>query len=159
MVFKVLVVCTGNICRSPVAHAVLDNLVSASDVLRNKVIIDSCGTRNFHVGSIPDYRSIKVSMHHGLNIEYIKSRLLNSDDCDFDLFLGMDKSHVVTLKMQFPDSQNKIFLFEEYVGNKNIDIQDPYYGDYEDFVKMYAKISFAAQKLILKLENELDKLI
>jgi protein-tyrosine phosphatase len=155
MVFKVLVVCTGNICRSPVAHAVLDNLVAANNVLRNKVIIDSCGTHNFHVGSIPDYRSIKVSKDNGLNIEYIKARLLQPKDHTFDLILGMDKGHVATLKMQFPDSQNKIFLFEEYVGNKNIDIEDPYYGNYEGFVKMYSQINIAAHKLILKLENEL----
>jgi len=155
MVFKVLVVCTGNICRSPVAHAVLDNLVSASDFLRNKVIIDSCGTHNFHVGSIPDYRSIKVSRDNGLNIDYIKARLLDSDDNTCDLILGMDKGHVATLKMQFPDSQNKIFLFETYAGNRNVEIEDPYYGDYEGFVKMYSQINLAAHKLILKLENEL----
>ncbi|MBL6785092.1 MAG: low molecular weight phosphotyrosine protein phosphatase [Rickettsiales bacterium] len=152
---KILVVCTGNICRSPVAHAVLDDLVKKSEFLKDNVFIDSCGTHNYHVGSKPDKRSVQVAKENGLDISYISSRLLKDSDKDFDLILGMDRGHFAALKENFPDAKNKVFLFSYYSCDQNKDIKDPYFGDYEGFIEMFSEIAYVSSKLIIKLENEL----
>ena len=85
---KILMVCLGNICRSPLAEGILKSKLS------NAFIVDSAGTANYHTGNPPDIRSIKVARKYGLNISNLKGRQFNVSDFEaFDFIYVMDESY------------------------------------------------------------------
>lgn len=148
---KILFVCTGNICRSPLAEAIARHKAK----LHNKnFIFDSAGTDSYHEGEDADSRSIAVGKKHGISFENISARQITKQDfVDFDLILCMDRGHVSrVLKRCDEKYHDKIKLFLDYLPVKNKwddEVIDPYYGREKGFDEMYKILDEALETLML----------
>ena len=146
---KVLMVCLGNICRSPLAEGIL-----ASKVDSEKVYVDSAGTAGYHVGNPPDPRSIAVAKTHGLNISHQSCRKFSVEDFDeFDHIYVMDISNhanVLSLATSEKDASKVKLLLSELDGNVK-EVPDPYYGGDDGFEKVYQLIDAACDEIAKKL--------
>lgn len=149
MMQRILIVCTGNICRSPLAEAVLRHKIQTAG-RQADIVVDSAGTHGYHVGERPDPRTLKIADMNGIPTTGITARKVhNSDFEDFDLILGMDEGHVRHLKnISSGDYHHKIHLFMDYAGQGAIDVPDPYYGGFEGFEEIFEMIERAAKNLV-----------
>ncbi len=154
---KILFVCTGNICRSPTAHAVANHLVLENN-LQKELFFDSCGLSSYHVGEAMDSRSRLVLQNNGIASDGIFARQINKNDFDkFDLIFAMDKGHLHNL-LQMVDEKNrhKIHLFLEFCGVENAwkdEVIDPYYLQDKKFDEVFFTIKKAIKNLIKKCKN------
>ena len=125
-------VCLGNICRSPLAHGILESKLDP-----NKFKVDSAGTARYHIGNRPDYRSIEVARNNGINISEQRSRQFAVEDFDaFDIIYAMDRSNYnnIIAQAESPSERDKVrLILNENPDLLNKDVPDPYYGDYSDF--------------------------
>ncbi|MFT5703529.1 MAG: protein-tyrosine phosphatase [Rickettsiales bacterium] len=147
---KILFICTGNICRSPTAHAVARQKIKELD-LKN-FMVDSAGISGFHSGQKPDSRSILTGEKKGVDFSEILSKKIKKEDfTNFDLIFAMDRSHVSALRQICPSEfENKIQLFLEYAGVQNSfndEVIDPYYGE-KGFDEVFELIEKAIDKII-----------
>lgn len=151
MPVKILMVCLGNICRSPLAEGILQSKLPA-----DKFFVDSAGTGNWHVGQQPDKRSILTAKNRGLDISCQKARQLKSSDFEeFDHIYVMDSSNFSDVTKAAPNEKGrakvKLMMDEIYPGEK-IGVPDPYYGGPDGFEKVYDMLDevceLVAQKLI-----------
>ena len=154
---KVLFVCMGNICRSPTAHGIFENLVNEQN-LNEKIEIDSAGTINYHEGEAPDLRSQKTAKKYGLDISHLRARHINTADfAYFDYILAMDHDNFVELKARCPSAhQHKIKKFLEY--NPNVidkNVPDPYYGGPDGFDLVFQLCKSAATNLLNEIKTKL----
>jgi protein-tyrosine phosphatase len=153
MPIKILMVCLGNICRSPLAEGIL-----ASKLPTEKFIVDSAGTGSWHVGHAPDKRSISTAQKNGLNIANQKGRQFSRADFDtFDYIFVMDNSNYndVIHLAQNETQKNKVQLILNAIfPDENVDVPDPYYGVANGFNQVYQMLDEAcdviAEKLIAK---------
>jgi protein-tyrosine phosphatase len=130
---KVLCVCLGNICRSPMAQGVLQQCAAENGL---DILVDSAGTAGYHVGEQPDHRSIAVANKFGLDISNQKARKITTSDFEkFNLILVMDAQNLKDVLQIAPNSKNqaKIELYRSDLK----DVEDPYYGAEKDFINMY----------------------
>jgi len=143
---KVLMVCLGNICRSPLAHGILKNRI---DKLNLDWEVDSAGTSAFHAGEQPDERSIEVAEKNNINISNQRSRQFVSADLQqFDLIIAMDNSNFKDIKsLASTNEESKIKMLLNYsYPNENRAVPDPYYhGGFESVFEM---ISMAIDQLV-----------
>lgn len=152
---RILMVCLGNICRSPLAEGILKSKIN-----NNKVFVDSAGTGGWHVGGRPDIRSIEVANSHQLNISDQRCRKFTIEDFDnFDLIYVMDKSNfedVISLSRDLAD-RIKVKLFRDELSNtKGLDVPDPYYGGEEGgFEMVYQIIDEVCDAIVKKYHDEL----
>ncbi len=131
---RILFVCLGNICRSPLAEAIFNQKITEKG-LGGTYQSDSCGTSNFHIGNSPDTRTIQNSIKNGVPIRHAARQLTDQDLHSFDLILAMDQSNYDTI-LKLPTAyahQHKIKLIREFDPQEGGDVPDPYYGDEEDF--------------------------
>ena len=146
---KILMVCLGNICRSPLAEGILKSK------LPNNFIVDSAGTANYHVGRSPDKRSIAVATKHGLDISNLSGRQFNSSDFDtFDIIYVMDESNfmnVVKLAKNDNDLAKVTLILNEVHPNMNYEVPDPYYGGDNGFENVYQMLDEACDIIVKKL--------
>lgn len=149
MPVKILMVCLGNICRSPLAEGIL-----ASKLPKN-FIVDSAGTGSWHVGHSPDKRSIAVAKKNGLCIDGQKGRQFKTADFDeFDYIYVMDSSNYrdVIHLAKTPEHKNKVHLIlNELFPDENVDVPDPYYGTANGFDSVYQMLDEAAEIIATKL--------
>ena len=129
---KILVVCMGNICRSPTGEAVLRKKAQQMDI---DVTVDSAGTIGFHQGNPPDSRSKSAGENRGYSFKGIKSRKVVMNDFDeFDLILAVDQANLDDLMSQCPAHlQYKLALFLSFGESQYQEIPDPYYGEGNGF--------------------------
>ncbi|MEZ8841019.1 low molecular weight protein-tyrosine-phosphatase [Vibrio splendidus] len=129
---KILVVCMGNICRSPTGEAVLRKKAQQLDI---DVVVDSAGTIDFHQGNPPDSRSKSAGEKRGYSFKGITSRKVVMNDFDeFDLILAADKANLDDLTNQCPAHfQYKLALFLSFGESQYQEIPDPYYGEGNGF--------------------------
>ena len=143
-------VCLGNICRSPLAEGILKSKVVAS-----KVLVESAGTGGWHVGELPDSRSIEIAKKHGIDITDQRGRKFSEYDFErYDVIYVMDNSNYRdVLKLANSDSEKKkvkLILYEIFPG-ENVDVPDPYYGGSQGFENVFQMLDDACEKIAQKL--------
>ncbi|WP_343486067.1 low molecular weight protein-tyrosine-phosphatase [Allomuricauda sp. d1] len=148
---KVLMVCLGNICRSPLAEGILKSKVAAENVT-----VDSAGTGGYHIGEPPDPRSIDVARQHGLDISMQRCRKFRSSDFEaFDLIYVMDNSNYANVLAQAATEAEKqkvrLLLKEADLGIT--EVPDPYYGGTKGFENVYQMIDSACSAIAQKLNR------
>ena len=159
MSYRVLLVCMGNICRSPTAEGVLRHCIKINK-LGDKVEVDSAGTHGYHVGEAPDARTQRAASVRGYNLSQLRARKVARQDLDyFDLILAMDKSNLDNLqRMASPEQLDKIKLFMDYARNFDDDeVPDPYYGLGHGFDLVLDMVEDAAQGLVDKIREQLAR--
>ena len=149
---RILMVCLGNICRSPLAHGILQSKLNDANFY-----VDSAGTAAYHIGKQPDYRSIKVAKNHGLEISSQSARQFEVSDFEsFDYIYAMDNSNYTTItslaKTNADIEKVKLFLeINTSIADKNV--PDPYYGELSDFEYVYNLIDDTCIKLVTMLKG------
>lgn len=159
MGFRILMVCMGNICRSPTAEGVLRQLLKVNR-LGDVVEVDSAGTHGYHVGEAPDQRTQRAAKLRGYNLSQMRARKVAHQDLDyFDLILAMDKTNLDNLRrMAPPEIHGKIKLFMDYAKNFDDDeVPDPYYGLGHNFDLVLDMVEDAALGLIDDLKKRLGR--
>lgn len=139
-------VCLGNICRSPLAEGILHQMISEKELNWQ---VDSAGTSSLHAGDIPDERSIRTALDHGIDIGHQRSRQLQkSDFSEFDLILAMDaQNYQNILNMKPSDSTTEVRMIMNYAfPDENRQVPDPYYNG--GFERVYSMLYAACSKLI-----------
>jgi protein-tyrosine phosphatase len=127
----VLFVCLGNICRSPMAHGLLDHLVEERG-LAGRFVIDSAGTAAYHAGEAPDPRTLDVLARHGIGLSHRARRVRDDDFERFDWLLAMDRANRRDLLARCPEGlEGKVQLTLAPIGGG--DVADPYYGGPDGF--------------------------
>jgi protein-tyrosine phosphatase len=154
MATKVLMVCLGNICRSPMAEGLLRHKVRQ---LNLEVETDSAGTAGYHIGSKPDQRMIDTAAQFGVDISDLRARQFNVNDFDeFDFIFAMDQENQFNMqKLAKNETQrDKVKLLLEYVNYRNFtEVPDPYYGTKKDFEFVYNMLDEATETLLKTLKN------
>ena len=144
MIMKILMVCLGNICRSPMAEGIMRKLGG------KKVEVDSAGTANYHIGLQPDKRMIAKAFEHGIDISNFRARQFHSDDFNsFDLIFAMDSSNyqnIISLAKHENDKEKVKMILD------NINVPDPYYGGVEGFEHVYQLLNEACQNILDNIE-------
>lgn len=142
-------VCLGNICRSPLAQGILENKVD-----KNNVFVDSAGTGAYHIGKLPDVRSISVAKKHGINITNQSARQFQVEDFDkFDVIFAMDKSNyqnILNLARNEEDKAKVKMILNE-ISNEDNSVPDPYYGGDRGFDNVYEMLDEACLIIASKL--------
>ena len=153
MAVKILMVCLGNICRSPLAEGLL-----AAKLPKDKFTVDSAGTGNYHIGKQPDQRSIATAKKNGIDITQQRCRQFSASDFEeFDYIFAMDLSNYNTIIALAKNEEQKkkveLILNHLFPGD-NVDVPDPYYGLQNGFDMVYEMLDetceIVAKKLIDK---------
>jgi protein-tyrosine phosphatase len=150
MKIKILMVCLGNICRSPLAEGILKSKIDS-----NNVFVDSAGTGHWHIGNKPDQRSIEVAKKHQINITDQRGRQFSKQDFDdFDYIFVMDnanKKDVLSIARNDFDKEKVYLILNEIFPNENMDVPDPYYGGSEGFQNVYRMLDLSCDSIANRL--------
>lgn len=150
MPITILMVCLGNICRSPLAEGILQ-----SKLPKDKFIVDSAGTGNWHIGHAPDKRSVAVAKKNGISISKQKGRQFTTSDFEaFDFIYVMDNSNfdaVIALAKSEQDRKKISLILNEVYPKENVDVPDPYYGLANGFDQVYNMLEEACDVIAKKL--------
>lgn len=143
-------VCLGNICRSPLAEGILKAKVDV-----DKVQVDSAGTGGWHVGELPDSRSIDIARKHGLDITNQRGKKFSAYDFEtYDYIFVMDNSNyhdVIRMAKNDSEKQKVQLILDEIFPGENVDVPDPYYGGDHGFENVYQMLDQACEKIVRRL--------
>ena len=151
---RILMVCLGNICRSPMADGLLRRKVKE---LNLPIFVDSAGTANYHTGSKPDKRMCQTGKRNGTSIDELRARQFSKADFeDFDVIYAMDNENYRNIIKLSASEQHrtkvKLILNELYPG-ENRAVPDPYYGTDNDFQAVYDLLDQATDVVITKIQH------
>ena len=139
-------VCLGNICRSPLAEGILQSKLDA-----NFFSVDSAGTAAYHIGELPDLRSIAVAKKHGVDISNQRARKFDVKDfIEFDIIYAMDKENyqnICSLAKNNTELQKVKMILDEVKPSQNLSVPDPYYGGDDGFQNVYQLLDEACEKI------------
>lgn len=155
--YSVLFVCTGNICRSPTADAVLQQRV-ADQGMTGRVKVDSAATQDLRVGEQADIRAQKHAQKRGYDMSSLRARLLQPEDFErFDLILAMDGDHMRILQSRCPAQyQSKLRYFTAFCSTPvERDVPDPYYGGSQGFEHVLDLVEDGCEGLMLHIQKQL----
>ena len=143
---NILMVCLGNICRSPLAEGILKSKLNTTSFF-----IDSAGTGGYHIGELPDKRSIAIAKKNGLDITDQRGRKFEVADFDrFDHIYVMDNSNyldVISMARNEDDKSKVQLILNEIFPGENVDVPDPYYGGDFGFENVYKMLDEACDKI------------
>ena len=159
--FRICLVCLGNICRSPMAAAVLRRQLQDAG-LSDDVTVESAGTSGWHVGGPADPRTLAALVGRGLSADDHRARqFTQASFADYDLVLALDRDNLAELHRLAPDelSRDKIQMLRAYdpraLASGDLDVHDPYYGDEHGFTRALDEIMPAVDGLVQALVREL----
>jgi protein-tyrosine phosphatase len=153
---KVLFVCMGNICRSPTAHGVFQELVNDAN-LSSMIIVESAGTTAYHVGESPDQRACITASDNGIDLSTIKAREVeNNDFHNQNYILAMDYANLHKLTAHCPTQHlDKVELLLNYHSDKQLEeVPDPYYGGKKGFANVFEMINIACRQLLCDIKEK-----
>ena len=149
---RILMVCLGNICRSPLAEGILKSKVDP-----DKVYVDSAGTSDYHVGHSPDPRSVSIAQSRKLDITTQRGRQFKVSDFDeFDHIYVMDMSNYRDVLAQARDEKDRrkvSLILDELFPGENVEVPDPYYGGNDGFGKVYDMLDKACELIAEKYNH------
>jgi protein-tyrosine phosphatase len=154
-IVRVLFVCLGNICRSPTAHGVFDAQVRAGN-LQHRIVTDSCGTGDWHVGNPPDSRAMAAAAQLGYDLSELRARQVRAQDfAQFDYILAMDEQNLADLqRLQPEDFAGHLGLFLEFSDNTDAtEVPDPYYTGADGFIEVLKLVESAGAGLLRAISN------
>ncbi|MCK8523980.1 low molecular weight phosphotyrosine protein phosphatase [Aquimarina sp. D1M17] len=150
---KILMVCLGNICRSPLAEGILKSKLNPEQYL-----VSSSGTSNYHIGNKPDIRSIQTAKAHGIDITDQRAAQFKSDDFQiYDFIYAMDNSNyenIIKLANTQEDKNKVKLILNETHPNKGFDVPDPYYGGDQGFEEVFQMLDEACNVIASRLEKK-----
>jgi protein-tyrosine phosphatase len=148
---RILFVCLGNICRSPLAEGILRRQAQEAGI---ELEIDSAGTGDWHVGQLPDRRSIQVGQANGCDMTMRARQVRSQDFRDFDLIVAMDYANVSDLEGWRGSDPGKVRLARSFDAQAaTAEVPDPYYGEYEDFIEVHAMLESACRGILNELST------
>lgn len=153
--YRILFVCMGNICRSPAAEGVFQEMVEREG-LAGRVELDSAGTIGYHEGNPADSRMRQTARQRGYDLQSISRKIRASDFEEFDLILAMDRDNLRNLRAEDPGHRAKVALFAEYCLGRAQDVPDPYYGGQQGFETVLDMLEEGCEALLKTLKAELD---
>lgn len=159
---KVLFVCLGNICRSPMAEGIFKQLLK-EEGLENKIVVDSAGTGSWHIGELPDRRTRQIAEKHGILLNSRARQIHREDFETFDYILVADRSNLRDVERLAQGSANrksKIMLIRDFdpVEPKS-EVPDPYYGDLSDFEEVYQILDRSLRPFLDFIKQEHGQLL
>jgi len=159
MPFRICFVCLGNICRSPIAEAVMRALLAA-DGLTDKVQVSSAGTGDWHIGEGADERAVAVLARHGYDASAHRAQQMVADAfADNDLVIAMDRANLAALRKLAPaGEEGKLRLLRDFDPDApGTDVPDPYYGGDEGFDEVLTMVERACHALLEQVRAELQR--
>jgi protein-tyrosine phosphatase len=157
--YKVLFVCTGNICRSSTAQGVMTHLIK-QEGLEDKIMASSSGMIDYHVGEAPDIRAIRTAQNKGYDISQQKAKqFVREDFFEYDLILAMAHTHEHNIFGMMPkQKEEKIATLErfmKYAPEFGVqDVEDPYYGTQKDFDMALKMIEVGCENLLSHIKGK-----
>ena len=149
---KILMVCLGNICRSPLAEGILKDKSKSLNI-----IVDSAGTAGYHINNNPDTRSIDIAKKYNINISNQRARKFSKDDFNnFDVIYAMDTnnySDIINMAQNQTEKNKVRMILNELYPNSFKSVPDPYYGGKNGFQKVYDMLNLACDKIIENIEK------
>lgn len=147
---KILMVCLGNICRSPLAEGILKSKLNSK-----KYFVDSAGTANYHTGKSPDPRSIDVAFKNGLDISSQQAQQFESkhfNEFDYIFVMDLENYHnILSLAKTEFDRGKVALILEETFHGQNAEVPDPYYGGVDGFDHVYGLLNSACEKIAKRI--------
>jgi len=155
--FSILMVCTGNICRSPTADGVLRHMLRAAG-LETMVLVDSAGTHDYHIGDPPDSRSVATAKGYGVDLSTLRARQVVLEDFTrFDLILAMDEGHYAQLLRLCPPAyRDRVKLYLAYAPELGRIVPDPYYGGADGFETVWRMCQAVSAALVAEIRTRLQ---
>ena len=153
---RLLIVCLGNICRSPMAEGIVRSRIEDSD-LAGRVLLDSAGTGDWHVGQPPDARAIATAARHGIDIGGLRGRQLGLDDGErFDWLLCADRNNLRDVRAWVgAPAHPRTALLLDWAGVADQgEVPDPYTGGARDFEQVWTLLDQAAQGVVARLQRD-----
>ena len=152
---KILTVCLGNICRSPMAEGILRKKIKDQDL---DISLDSAGIQDYHIDKLPDWRARKVLNEYNMDISDLRGRQFSREDFDnFDLILTMEEEvhkNILAQARNESDKKKTEMLMNYLYPGENMSIFDPYFGDEAGFYIVYELIDKATDQLLLWLNSQ-----
>lgn len=149
---KILFVCLGNICRSPLAQGVFEKMIQ-DEGMANQFEADSAGTANYHVGERPSMGSQQMAVANGASLDGQRARQVKASDFEeFDWLIAMDQSNMNNLLRQSPASANKIRLLMDFTDEPQKEVHDPYYDN--NYALTYHQVNIGCQGLFEFLKQQ-----
>ncbi|MFA7274553.1 MAG: low molecular weight protein-tyrosine-phosphatase [Crocinitomicaceae bacterium] len=149
---KILMVCLGNICRSPLADALMRKKVAERNL---EIVVDSAGTSAYHIGNQPDERTQENAKKHGLDISFLRARQFVKEDFDlFDLIYVMDRTNqfnVLELASTDEHRQKVRLILDELPDEHKKEVPDPYYLGEQGFERVYQLLDAATDEILQNL--------
>ena len=151
---RVCFVCLGNICRSPTAHALFREAVTASG-LDDKITTDSAGTHAYHIGNPPDPRATATALERDIDMTDLRARqVCEADFAQFDYVVAMDRDNLALLEASCPPAaQDRLSLMLDWTEGWGDEVPDPYYGGDEGFIRVFDMLTEASQGLMARIAS------